>query len=134
MITDQLVRDVIDGWAGNRSVSCGRHRRLCHPCRVNPGAGPLRVVAGKSHMGGQAGSSLKICRIADGGADIYPRLGSACEWDAAAAQAVLEAAGGAVLSLSGQPLGCGSHPAVLAPPESALGDGAQLLLPSAVPS
>lgn len=81
--------------------------------------GPLRVVASKSHLNEQtqafidclgtcqlvqAGSSLKICRIAEGAADVYPRLAPTCEWDTAAAQAVLEAAGGAVRTLSGQAL------------------------------
>ena len=47
----------------------------------------------------QAGSSLKFCRIAEGEADIYPRLGPTCEWDTAAAQAVLEGAGGTVVDL-----------------------------------
>jgi 3'(2'), 5'-bisphosphate nucleotidase len=42
------------------------------------------------------GSSLKLCVLAEGGADLYPRLGPTSEWDIAAAQAVLEAAGGAV--------------------------------------
>jgi 3'(2'), 5'-bisphosphate nucleotidase len=44
-----------------------------------------------------AGSSLKLCWLAEGLADIYPRLGPTSEWDTAAAQAVLEAAGGAVI-------------------------------------
>lgn len=45
-----------------------------------------------------AGSSLKFCRIAEGLADFYPRLAPTSEWDTAAAQAVLEAAGGAVVN------------------------------------
>ncbi|HEX6958973.1 MAG TPA: 3'(2'),5'-bisphosphate nucleotidase CysQ [Ferrovibrio sp.] len=45
------------------------------------------------------GSSLKFCRIAEGAADFYPRFASISEWDTAAGQAVLEAAGGAVLSM-----------------------------------
>lgn len=76
-----------------------------------------RVVASKSHLNEatqsfidrlgeasliQAGSSLKFCRVAEGAADIYPRLAPTCEWDTAAAQAVLEGAGGAVLDLQGQ--------------------------------
>ncbi len=44
-----------------------------------------------------AGSSLKFCMIAEGSADFYPRLGPTSEWDTAAAQAVLEAAGGRVV-------------------------------------
>lgn len=78
-----------------------------------------RVVASKSHMNEetrtfidrlgkvdlvQAGSSLKLCRIAEGAADIYPRLGPTCEWDTAAAQAVVEGAGAVVHDLQGQPL------------------------------
>ncbi len=93
-----------------------------------PGAA-LRVVASKSHMNEetqafiaglgtcevvQAGSSLKICRIAEGAADVYPRMGPTCEWDTAAAQAVLEAAGGALRTLSGQALRYGK-PEVLNP-------------------
>ena len=78
-----------------------------------------RVVASKSHLNEatrslidrlgevslvQAGSSLKFCRVAEGEADIYPRLAPTCEWDTAAAQAVLEGAGGAVVDLQGIPL------------------------------
>lgn len=78
-----------------------------------------RVVASKSHLNEatqamidrlgevnlvQAGSSLKFCRVAEGEADIYPRLAPTCEWDTAAAQAVLEGSGGAVVDLHGQPL------------------------------
>src|SRR5690606_1715328 len=47
-----------------------------------------------------AGSSLKFCRIAEGLADFYPRLAPTSEWDTAAAQAVLSAAGGSVVSTS----------------------------------
>jgi len=80
---------------------------------------PLRVVASKSHLNAetlafierlgahtlvQAGSSLKFCRVAEGSADVYPRLGPTCEWDTAAAQAVVEAAGGFVQSLDGKRL------------------------------
>lgn len=77
---------------------------------------PVRVLASRNHMNEQtqefiralgahelvqAGSSLKFCRIAQGQADCYPRLGPTCEWDTAAAQAVLEAAGGFVRTLDG---------------------------------
>ncbi|WP_298263542.1 3'(2'),5'-bisphosphate nucleotidase CysQ [Acidocella sp.] len=50
------------------------------------------------------GSALKFLRLAEGAADFYPRLGRTMEWDTAAPQAVLEAAGGAVLTMAGQPL------------------------------
>lgn len=47
-------------------------------------------------------SSIKFCRIAEGSADVYPRHGPTMEWDIAAGHAVLEAAGGTVLTLEGQ--------------------------------
>ena len=50
-----------------------------------------------------AGSSLKFCLVAAGEADIYPRHGQTMEWDTAAGQAVLEAAGGSVKTLDGRP-------------------------------
>ena len=80
---------------------------------------PVRVVGSRSHRGSSLdamleqigdyemlpmGSSLKFCVVAEGGADIYPRLGPTSEWDTAAAQAVVEQAGGAVLELHGGPL------------------------------
>lgn len=52
----------------------------------------------------RAGSSLKFCRIASGEADFYPRLGPTKEWDTAAGQAILEAAGGQVTTLGGERL------------------------------
>jgi len=50
------------------------------------------------------GSSLKFCLIAQGDADLYPRFGNTSEWDTAAGQAVLEAAGGSVVTMDGSPL------------------------------
>ena len=50
------------------------------------------------------GSSLKLCAIAEGKADLYPRLGPTMEWDTAAGQAVVEAAGGSVMTPEGMPL------------------------------
>jgi len=50
------------------------------------------------------GSSLKFCVVAEGGADVYPRLGPTSEWDTAAAQAVVEQAGGRVVTLDGRPM------------------------------
>jgi 3'(2'), 5'-bisphosphate nucleotidase len=51
-----------------------------------------------------AGSSLKFCTVAEGDADVYPRLGTTMEWDTAAGHAVLRAAGGRVSGLDGQPM------------------------------
>ncbi len=56
-----------------------------------------RKVAEIVHMG----SALKFCRVADGRADLYPRFGPTMEWDTAAAQALVEAAGGSVALLEG---------------------------------
>jgi len=81
--------------------------------------GPPRVVASRSHASGplaafldrigeaeivNMGSSLKLCLVADGSADLYPRLGPTMEWDTAAAQCVVEAAGGTVTDLEGRRL------------------------------
>ena len=52
----------------------------------------------------EAGSSLKFCRLAEGVADIYPRFGPTMEWDTAAGDAVLRAAGGVALTPKGAPL------------------------------
>ena len=87
---------------------------------VTPAAGEVvKVVGSRSHYSADVedylsrfpkheliavGSSLKFCLLAEGKADLYPRLGPTCEWDTAAAQAVLEGAGGKVETLAGQPL------------------------------
>jgi 3'(2'),5'-bisphosphate nucleotidase len=52
----------------------------------------------------EAGSSLKFCKLAEGEADVYPRFGPTMEWDTAAGDAVLRAAGGIVLDSEGRPL------------------------------
>jgi 3'(2'), 5'-bisphosphate nucleotidase len=72
----------------------------------------VRVVGSRSHRGPDLdgylerlgphemvpmGSSLKFCVVAEGNADVYPRLGPTSEWDTAAAEAVLVAAGGRVV-------------------------------------
>ena len=67
------------------------------------------------------GSSLKLCALAEGDVDLYPRLAPTSEWDTAAGQAVLEAAGGGVLQLSGEPL-VYSKPSVLNPAFVAVAD------------
>ena len=48
---------------------------------------------------------MKIARVAEGAADLYPRLGRTMEWDTAGPQAVLEAAGGRLVDMAGAPLG-----------------------------
>lgn len=66
-----------------------------------------RLLAGLSESLGELqltniGSSLKFCLLAEGAADCYPRLAPTSQWDTAAAQGVLEGAGGEVLDLSGE--------------------------------
>ena len=82
----------------------------------------LVAIASRSHRGAEtdaylqgfdvaetvsAGSSLKFCRIAEGAADLYPRLGRTMEWDVAAGHAIVAAAGGSVETLDGRPLAYG---------------------------
>ncbi|GAB4422363.1 MAG: 3'(2'),5'-bisphosphate nucleotidase CysQ [Bacteriovoracaceae bacterium] len=85
-----------------------------HPIHVTKNAPHfLRVVGSRSHMNRETedflknwdknyqfkgiGSSLKFCLVAEGAADLYPRIGPIKEWDTAAAQAVVEGAGGQVV-------------------------------------
>jgi 3'(2'), 5'-bisphosphate nucleotidase len=56
-----------------------------------------------------ASSSIKFCRVAEGAADLYPRFGDISEWDAAAAHAILKAAGGNIMLLDGSPLRYGGR-------------------------
>ena len=80
----------------------------------------IRVVASKSHLNKetidfiknlgketeliQAGSSLKFIKVAEGNADLYPRMAPTCEWDTAAAHAIVEGAGGSVSDNKGKSL------------------------------
>ena len=81
--------------------------------------GTLKVIASRSHRGEELdsflekvgtyeligmGSSLKFCMVAEGSAHIYPRLWPTMEWDTAAAQCIMEEAGGSVTDLKGQRL------------------------------
>ncbi len=71
------------------------------------------------------GSALKFCRVAEGLADVYPRLGPTCEWDVAAGHAVIEAAGGRITTPEGAPLRFGAiRPDFIVPGFIAWGDPA----------
>ena len=92
------------------------------PVRIHvrqPCADPVVVVGSRSHANPKLlrhlaaigdyelvsmGSSLKFCLLAEGKADFYPRLGPTSEWDTAAAHAVVNAAGGQIITLDGKPL------------------------------
>ena len=71
------------------------------------------------------GSSLKFCLVAEGTADLYPRFGPTSEWDTAAAQAVLESAGGQVTDVQGEPLRYNARPTLLNPNFLAFADRAR---------
>ena len=102
-----------------------------------PATGTLRVAASRSHRDARTeallarigdtetiglGSSLKFCRIAEGGMDVYPRFGPTSEWDTAAAQCVLEAAGGLVIAPDGRAFRYNQRPTLLNGDFLALGD------------
>jgi 3'(2'), 5'-bisphosphate nucleotidase len=105
-----------------------------------PAAEPAVIVGSRSHANPELasqinklgpheltsmGSSLKFCHIAEGAADFYPRIGPTCEWDTAAAQAVVEAAGGQVVKIDGSPLGYNTKEAYLNPHFFVFGDPAR---------
>ncbi|MBO9876693.1 3'(2'),5'-bisphosphate nucleotidase CysQ [Xanthomonas sp. D-99] len=103
-----------------------------------PAATPLRVAASRSHRDARTaaalermgeidvvaqGSSLKFCRIAEGDLDVYPRFGPTSEWDTAAGQCVLHAAGGVLLAgASGKPFRYNRRDTLLNGDFIALGD------------
>jgi len=101
----------------------------------------ITIVASRSHGGDEktpldaglaaytesvryqkAGSSLKFCLVAEGLADIYPRLAPTCEWDTAAGQAIVEAVGGVVLNQECQPLRYNTKESLLNPYFYVIGD------------
>lgn len=69
-----------------------------------------------------SGSALKFAQLAQGQGDFYPRFSTCCEWDTAAGQAVLEAAGGAVLGMDGQPLRYNTRDSLYSPNFYAVAD------------
>ena len=107
-------------WGALGVGAFSRHRGATQtPIKISPTAVPLRVVGSRSHTSAATavylaqlrphamsgiGSSLKFCLIAEGKADLYPRFGPTSEWDTAAGQALLEAAGGHVTRLDGHRL------------------------------
>ncbi len=86
--------------------------------------GVLEQLIGSDYQRLALGSSLKFCLIARGDADIYLRQGLTSEWDTAAAQCVLDEAGGAVLDLQGQPFRYNRGESLLNPEFVAVGDSA----------
>jgi 3'(2'), 5'-bisphosphate nucleotidase len=135
-------------WGAAGAGAFSRHRGAAQSrIQVAPPQTPVRVVGSRSHASADTasylarlgshvmsgiGSSLKFCLIAEGKAELYPRFGPTSEWDTAAGQALLEAAGGHVTRPDGHRLryNCResvingdflafSHPSVLAPAPAA---------------
>jgi 3'(2'), 5'-bisphosphate nucleotidase len=115
---------------------------------VEPGRA-VRVVGSRSHtspreqelhqrLGEVAivsmGSSLKFCLVAEGAADLYPRFGLTSEWDTAAAQCVLEAAGGQILDQRFLPLAYNGKASLLNPHFLACGAQAERWRPFFAPA
>ncbi|MDR5858468.1 3'(2'),5'-bisphosphate nucleotidase CysQ [Halomonas eurihalina] len=116
---------------GAWKVEQGASSRIQVRALPREGGDPWKVVGSRSH-GAEAfeafcaglpqhervsmGSSLKLCLVAEGQADLYPRLAPTSEWDTAAAQAVVVAAGGEVLDAETlEPLRCNQQDSVLNP-------------------
>jgi len=137
-VQDILYCGMRDG--GAWKIAAGQQERIV-VSRLQPEQTTLRVVASRSHQGElleawlakiqqrygelelvSMGSSLKICLVAEGKADVYPRLALTSEWDTAAAQAVLEAAGGVLVDEAGVPYRYNQKADILNPFFFALGD------------
>lgn len=119
------------GAEGLGAFKIGKERQRV-PIRVaeHKDGSPWRVVGSRSHAGNSLdeflnrlgthelmpmGSSLKFCLVAEGTADVYPRMGPTSLWDTAAAQCVVEQAGGRVIQLTGEPISYADPSVVLNP-------------------
>lgn len=114
----------VGAWRQERGAPAREIRVSAHS------AAPLRIVGSRSHRGSSlqtflsrvgphqllpVGSSLKFCLVAEGAADVYPRLGPTSEWDTAAAHAVVAGAGGSVSRLDGGALEYNTKASLLNP-------------------
>jgi len=127
-------------WYGGRGQGAWKQERGNRPDPIHAAAtcgSPVRVAGSRSHAGESLerfleklgeyrilsmGSSIKLCLVAEGSADIYPRLGPTSEWDTAAAQAVVEAAGGRVTDTHLEPLRYNRKESLLNPHFLVFGD------------
>jgi 3'(2'), 5'-bisphosphate nucleotidase len=107
---------------GGPGLGAWRRQGVAEPVPIQVhrhAAAPVRVVGSRSHRGDSldgflarlgphlfipVGSSVKFCMVAEGTADVYPRLGPTSEWDTAAAHAVVTGAGGFVVTAAGEPM------------------------------
>ncbi len=124
----ELCYTAARGFGASKTDAEG-NKTVINVARHQPGT-PWRVVGSRSHAGDAMpllleqlgehelvamGSSLKLCLVAEGAADVYPRLGPTSLWDTAAAHCVAEQAGGRVIRLDGQPLGYANPQQLLNP-------------------
>lgn len=116
------------GLGAHKQIGEGERKKIC--VAEHDAIKFWKVVGSRSHAGDSLsevlqllgahemlamGSSLKFCMVAEGGADVYPRLGPTSLWDTAAAQCVVEQAGGKVIKLAGGPLDYGNVSEILNP-------------------
>lgn len=124
-------------WWGRQGVGAWKQEDDQQPRAISirslpdPEQAPWYIVGSRSHGAAEfeafcarlphnecvsMGSSLKLCLVAEGKADLYPRLAPTCEWDTAAAQAIVIAAGGEVLNAQTlEPLRCNQQDSLLNP-------------------
>lgn len=127
--------------SGAAKTDAQGNRESIFSAKMNISKASIRIVASRNHRGekldqlieditltiGQTevvsmGSSLKMCLVAEGRADFYPRLAPTCEWDTAAAHAILVAAGGQIVGLDFQPLRYNQKDSLLNPDFIAIAD------------
>ena len=125
------------------AMNCGAYKSTATheiPVRIHTqkkSRNPPVIIISRSRRGGRLekflrqvgpheslrmGSSIKSCMVAEGKADIYPCLGPTSEWDTAAAQCIIEEAGGRMVDTNGQPLRYNTKNSLINPPFLACGD------------
>lgn len=131
----------IRGLGASKSANNQRHRIVARALPVSNQQEPVTLALSRRHRGEAlapllkqledelgpletkaVGSSLKFCMVAEGRADLYPRLGPTSEWDTAAAQAIVEAAGGMVVDKDFKPLRYNMKEELINPDFFVLGD------------
>ncbi len=141
---EQVAYVGIPGVLAQRYVGAGDGRWSVSELATRPlqMGGELTVLASRRHRGprftaclewldeqwepvsrSNMGSALKFSCMAEGHGDFYPRFSPCCEWDTAAGQAVLEAAGGQLLGMDGMPLRYNCADSLFSPPFYAVADG-----------
>jgi 3'(2'), 5'-bisphosphate nucleotidase len=137
---DTYSGSIVEG-VGAGKIDAQGNRQSISSAKMKPSNRTVRIVASRNHRGEKLdqlineitlnvgktevvsmGSSLKMCLVAEGLADFYPRLAPTCEWDTAAAHAILVAAGGQIVGLDFQPLRYNQKDSLLNPDFIAIAD------------